>query len=300
MPLTGLWKNVIINIMELENYIEQNIQYFELIGNSTNNVYIINYLNNECIFKHCKMNNNNLPIFWSLLNQLFGHDFINQLNNLNNLYNKLLNNHIRIAKPLFIEPIKKYHVYEKIEGRNYSPDIFPDNHNIHFQLGKYIGNTHKTVYNNYGTIDCQNKHDFESEFFYVSKKIIQRYWRENKDVKKYFDKIHGYKIFLNNNSLIMPDISANQFVYSNDLDKINGLVDLDSYVIRPKELELTIIELCIPNKECADFFRKGYEQYNKLPLLGNNRNVYRFIIYICDLNNSERIEEFMNKNIYYE
>jgi hypothetical protein len=178
--------------------------------------------------------------------------------------------------------------------------MFPDNKDIHFQLGKYIGYMQKSEYEYYGTVYNHNKDSFKNDIYNFSENIIKKYWTNKNDIKNHFDGVLKDTAVFNKFSLIMPDISANQFIYSHDLEKINGVIDLDAYIIGPKELELTILELCIPNTECADYFKKGYELYNKLPILKNYRKIFRFISYLCDLEQIENIEKFMEKNIYFE
>jgi len=261
--------------MDFKNYIENNINSLKLIGDSTNKVYELKYLDTEYILKICNENDINLSTFWQYLKFIFGHNFYDQIANLEKIYEKLTNDFISIAKPVFIEPFLKYHVYEKINGKDNPPDIFPKNINIHLQLGKYIGFLHQFGYENYGTLYFQSENPFEDNIYKFCENIISRYWLNNKDIKYHFETIFQKKLQFNNFALIMPDISANQFVYSNNMDKINGVIDLDAYIIGPKELELTIIELCIPNIECANSFKNGYELFNKLPLLGDYRKIFR-------------------------
>jgi hypothetical protein len=286
--------------MNLNEYIKENINSFEIIGDSTNKVYAFDYFGSEYILKKCNMDENNLSVFWQYMNHVFGHTFYNFINNLPVLHKYLANEIIPIAGPVFIDTSLKSHVYEKISGSCYSPDMFPDNKDIHFQLGKYIGYIQKQEYEYYGTIYNHNKDSFENAIYSFSENIIKKYWTNRKDIKYHFDGVFKDKAVFNRFSLIMPDISANQFIYSHDLEKINGVIDLDAYIIGPKELELTILELCIPNIECADYFKKGYELFNKLPILKNYRKIFRFISYLCDLEQIENIEKFMEKNIYFE
>ena len=286
--------------MDLNSYIENNIDSLIIIGDSTNKVYELNFQNTEYIVKKCKIDENNLSIFWQYMKYVFGHNFHDQIISLEILFEKLCNEFIPIAKPVSIDPLLQYHVYERINGKDYLPDMFPENSNIHLQLGKYIGYQHKFEYKKHGTIYSQKQNSFGNDIYGFSENIIRKYWTNRNDVKYYFNGIFRNKMLFDGFSLIMPDISANQFIFSFDMDKINGVIDLDAYIIGPRELELTIIELCIPNNECANCFKKGYENFTKLPLLREYRNIFRFVSYLCDLENTENMEEFMRKNIYYE
>ena len=77
-------------------------------------------------------------------------------------------------------------------------------------------------------------------------------------------------------SPIMPDISPGQFLV--DDNRITALVDFESYVWGPVELELTVLELWVRN---ASAFRAGYEETGeKLPCLETTRAAYRAFIYL--------------------
>ena len=74
---------------------------------------------------------------------------------------------------------------------------------------------------------------------------------------------------------IMPDLSPTQFLV--DGDDIAGLVDIESYVRGPIELELTALEFRLQH---VDAFRQGYEQHRELPSIAHCRDVYRFLIFV--------------------
>jgi len=73
----------------------------------------------------------------------------------------------------------------------------------------------------------------------------------------------------------MPDLSPSQFLV--DEGGIAGLVDIESYVRGPVELELAVLEFWL---EHLDAFREGYEQHVALPSISDYRDVYRFLIYV--------------------
>jgi Ser/Thr protein kinase RdoA (MazF antagonist) len=288
--------------MDLKKYIDKNRDTFELIsGEGTNKVYRFNAGNTNYILKICKMNKNNLSPFWLNMKKLFGYDFSLHTKNMNVLYKKLRNKYIAVSKPVCLDPARNMQVFKEIGGKKYAPDIFPENENIHFALGKYIGRIHRTTYKNYGGAAVQNKpkEHFKDNMTEILEWTIKNYWEGNGDVLAQFAKIKETKFETSGFSLIMPDISGNQFVYSADLQNINGLVDLDAYVVGPKEYELSVIEMCMPDNNCAECFVKGYERENTFPGIGRTRNMYRLFSYLCDPGAKEKLESFMHKKIYF-
>ena len=77
-------------------------------------------------------------------------------------------------------------------------------------------------------------------------------------------------------SLIMPDMGPGQFLTDNG--HITALIDIESYVRGPVELELAVLELWTAD---AEAFRAGYVEVNdSFPDIGDVRMVYRFFIYL--------------------
>ena len=231
---------------------------------------------------------------------LFGHDITNHISGLNALRKKLSNDHIKIAEPVYADMEKNYHMYKEISGRKYEPDIFPDNKNILLQLGRFIGYLHKKEYRGFGAAGNHTGKNFKSVLSKTYEFLIAEYWNSNEEIKGFFKKITETELNPNSFSLIMPDISANQFVFSDDMEKINGLIDLDAYVIGPRELELAILELCMPSQNSAQYFKQGYEEFGRLPDIRSCRAAYRFLGYLCDPENNEKIRTLTEKNIYFE
>jgi hypothetical protein len=126
--------------------------------------------------------------------------------------------------------------------------------------------------------------------------LIDTYWKEDKNVLNYFSRIQECRIAPTTYSLIMPDISANQFVFSQDLNKINAVVDFDAYVIGPREWELSIIELCLSNRK---FFKDGYEVYCEMPELSESRDFYRFFSYLCNPWEKKDLQSFLKSNVIF-
>jgi len=77
-------------------------------------------------------------------------------------------------------------------------------------------------------------------------------------------------------SLIMPDMGPGQFLTDNR--RITALIDIESYVRGPVELELAVLEFWTAD---AEAFRAGYLEVNdSFPHIGDVRMVYRYFIYL--------------------
>jgi len=71
-------------------------------------------------------------------------------------------------------------------------------------------------------------------------------------------------------ALVMPDICGSQFLF--DAADISAVVDTESYVAGPVELELTIAEWCLVNHKA---FADGYQSVRPLPRFSDFRAFHR-------------------------
>lgn len=185
-----------------------------------------------------------------------------------------------------------YLIYEQAEGSSYEPDEFPNNYKVAYQLGQYIGYLHNISFETCGLYPNGGTHDFKKRMISTMEELIKKYWNDNAEVKQYFEKAKEMDIPMDTYSLIMPDISANQFLYSHDLKNIKANVDLDAYVIGPRELELTVIEMCLSD---MDPFIKGYEKYLQIPDMNICRKFYRFWMYLNDPWEKNNLYDFIGE-----
>jgi len=76
--------------------------------------------------------------------------------------------------------------------------------------------------------------------------------------------------------IIMLDLWPSQFLMSEN--RISALIDIESYVVGPVELELVLIELWLQN---LSPFKQGYfSQGTQWPDFEENRELYRFFLFL--------------------
>lgn len=254
----------------------------KLISKSTNAVYETTVDGKKCILKHRIVRSNNLSPFWFQLKELFGADVNSYTNSLKDLIKELSKNKF-IHIPSLIEAHSSkeedYQIFTKVDGVAYEPDEFPRNNDITYQLGQYIGSNHKVSNNNFGTINNLLGEDYKTRFFNTMRKTIQVFWGDDPALICKLDELkvgfEPHETF----SLIMADISGNQFVYGVNeeqmIAKINANVDLDAYVIGPREFELVILNECIAEENWSSFV-EGYQTQYLLPDFEKYNEVYRF------------------------
>ena len=276
-----------------EEFIMNNIANFELIAVSSNKVYRFKHENINYILKINDVSPDDISPFWLGIREVFALDFDMQRENIEETLLMLNNPHIQTAQFITKSHKNKYQIFKEVEGVSYEPDEFPNDDNIEYQLGQFIGFIHNKSYDYFGNQKIQFRSGFKEKMLNVMSEIIRIYWADSQAVKVLFEEIRSSNISPNSYSLIMPDISANQFIFNENMTSIKAVVDFDAYVIGPREWELSVIEICLKNGKA---FKRGYEQYNPLPDINECRNFYRFFMYLCDPWEKQDLVDFINGN----
>lgn len=289
---------------ELEELVQNKLHKeninLELKSISSNRLYFFESGEDKLVLKTPNLELSALSPFWKQLRHIFGSDFITQAENSVSIEKYLSRNpYIKVPKVIGTDVKKRvFQIFQCMEGSFYEPDEFPADEELNYQLGQYIGWVHSQKFQGYGifsdNLKLKNCYNFIEEVLRSMDKIIEEYWTSNQEVIDFYKDI---KRVIPDDvgpfSLIMPDISGNQFVYSEDLKRINAVVDLDAYVIGPINFELTVLEMCLTNYSS---FQKGYEQYCRLPCFKPFRSFYRFLMYLNDPYDHGDLESFLNSN----
>lgn len=285
--------------MDIGKYITESKGSFDLLGESTNSVYRIMLGDESCILKKNRIPVDNLSPFWYSIKEVFGSDFNTQRKNIYSLTSFLNTNpHIKVAELVVVSDEYCCQIFREAGGVKYKPDEFPDKEEIEYQLGLYIGFLHSIRFDTFGTFPPEKKMEkqIKDAMICCMEQVIDLYWQKNEDVQTTFRIIREMKISPESYSLIMPDISGNQFVYSDGLDAVTAVVDLDAYVIGPREWELAVVEQCLRN---GSAFVKGYESYQEFPDITESRSFYRFFSYLCDPWTEKDLNTFMTEHILF-
>ncbi len=82
-------------------------------------------------------------------------------------------------------------------------------------------------------------------------------------------------------SLVLADMFAPQFLAQDG--RIVALVDVDAYVVGPRELDLVGLEYFL-DARCASLVAGGYREVAELPLLRDVRRAYRYLLWALTMN----------------
>jgi len=280
------------------------ITTLQLIGvpYSSNWVYGVTTVSGQrYVVKQPKPIRESMSPFWQQMDGIFGINRVTQLATVRQVSERLQRQafipvpqviHVEAAAGGVAEP---FVVVTHLAGAAHEPDEFPSSEALHEQLGQYVGYLHTQPYAGYGNVllePLRPQAAFLPTMVAVMSEIIQRCWRDQPELHHYLDHLAASTapdaIFSTAN-LIMVDISGNQFVY--DKQQISGVVDLDAYVIGPREWELSTLEMCITESAA---FRRGYECYVSLPAFAPFRAFYRLWSYLTEPDQGYDAVQFAN------
>lgn len=278
-----------------KEYIQNNKSDFELLSISTNKVYAFQYYNKNYILKMRNLSKDNLSPFWQSLKDIYGSTFDIQGRGMKELVDFLAKNpHMDVPKFIEYNEDMDYLIYEKGNGVSWEADEFPREVNS-YQLGQYIGYMHSITFDSCGMYPTLGIEDIKDRMFQSMQKTIDSYWIDDREVKEYYEKLKEEELIISGYSLIMADISGNQFLYSDDMRNFTFNIDFDAYVVGPREWELSLISECISDME---LFKKGYEKYIPMADYTHQKKFYLFLMNLNNPWDKSVIFEYILNNSY--
>jgi len=93
---------------------------------------------------------------------------------------------------------------------------------------------------------------------------------------------------------IMLDLRWDQMLHQHD--QLSAIVDMDAFVIGPRELELVLLEYQL-NQHQAEIFAKAYQKNADWPDLTEQRFCYRLLLFLMNSLGETDVEKWMNTAI---
>jgi hypothetical protein len=97
-------------------------------------------------------------------------------------------------------------------------------------------------------------------------------------------------------SLVFPDLRPSQFLQHHG--ELVALVDIESMVVGPRELDLVAVEYSLQPVHVGPFVA-GYEKHLPMPNLSEVRGVYRFAYYLIQILGETDFERWMSHDIRF-
>jgi hypothetical protein len=286
MPGTGE------QMKNIKEHIQENMEHFQLLSFGTNKVLAFSYKEKEYVVKKQALLDDHLSPFWRMMKDIFGSGFQKQRACMKTVCGLLEENpHIPPARLVLADEENKLQVFEKMPGGAWDPDEFPEGAGIAYQLGQFIGFNHSRSYEDFD-LPGTGIGNLKKKIMCYMEETISLHWNGidalDASVREYFIKLKATDIACDGLSLIMTDISANQFLFEGD--RITACVDLDAYVLGPKAWELALIQNCVKDMES---FKRGYEKYLMFPCFKEEYIFYMFLMALGDIWSKEEMLRFL-------
>jgi aminoglycoside phosphotransferase (APT) family kinase protein len=184
-----------------------------------------------------------------------------------------------------------------VTGDSWEPDQLPPSRAAHRTLGAFLARMHQRQRPGFGTLDGPLKppSGYVDAAVGSARRTVESGGSDASvqllSVINSADPASVASSF----GLVMPDIAGNQFLFS-DRD-ISAVVDLDSYVIGPIELELTIAEWCLVEHAA---FADGYQSVRPLPSFSSFRAFHRATMLVNDEAVAGDIRALLEENAFFD
>lgn len=278
-----------MNPKALLTYAKTHADTFTQGGISSNSIRLFEYGGKRYVLKLPLMTGDRLSPFWQMMKNILGFTFETQSERLEALCRRLAENpHIKTAP--FLAADRDAMLYGFIEGTAGPDDRFPDAGDNAFRLGQYIGFNHAVAHARCGMLGKEDVEDFFSAALRHMEACVRCHWTEDTPldaaVRDFFAKLKTQRLESSRYSLIMGDMSADQFLFDKD-GRIVACVDLDAYVIAPVEWELSMLKTQVSDWES---FQKGYACYQNMPDFAAMQDFFYFLMALNAYNSKNELE----------
>jgi hypothetical protein len=249
-----------------------------------------------------RLTQTNLSAFWQQLTDVFGFAYPPRPDQLGWIATRIRDvGHLAAPAVLAHGAVcgRESVVTEWLLGEPWEPDQFPDDDTTCARLGDFLGRMHNEAAAGFGPI--LGALSPPSEYVAVASASIEatldRHWTEEAaaQIRGIVGQKRSGANVVSDFCPVMPDISGNQFLYGDA--GLAAAVDLDAYVVGPVELELTVVEWCLPR---GDAFRQGYERHRPLPEFAAFRDFHRATVMVNEPALSGDVDRLLHENIHFE
>ncbi|MCK5905327.1 MAG: hypothetical protein KAG86_08585 [Gammaproteobacteria bacterium] len=276
-----------------------------LFEDSTHELWRLNSKQSNYFLKIC--NKTNSP-FWQIMNDLFSFDLSKKIGEFHQLY-PFVDNLTPLQIPTIIASESSRQPFDKkayiLSSMLIGSTVSSINKKMVEQLAQHLVSLHQPCFHYWGCLDL-NTHDHELE---VSEKPESQQWHKKLEQTLLTFSKHSYskkaipdKVLnlaiqscqLTNRSKfvpMMPDLRWDQFLQKEG--QLTALVDLDAFVLAPKELDFIILEYILTTRQ-LQLFKKHYRKCLPIPDISKVRPAYRLLLFLMQILGETDIEAWMN------
>lgn len=277
---------------ELPSFI--NAEYLpQKYADSTHELWRLKNKQDNMFLKVC---NNTGSQFWQVMQHLFGLDLHAEINGFMQTYSFIKENtfleipKIITAQSIDAEIIKRtsYILSSEVSGDT----IEVSNLKMVKQLAQHLTGLHFKKNNKWGTLKTP-----EFDHLQWQEKLattLSVFANQQGIPRKYLEQALDACQFATNTTFIpsMPDLRWDQFLQQNG--QLYALVDLDAFVLAPRELDFVLLEYILTAEQYSTFI-DTYSSTHPVPDISQVRPAYRLLLFLMQVLGEQEIGNWMNK-----
>lgn len=274
------------------------IQYLDPgYSGHASDVWLVKFAAKEVIVRSSRLRDEPNREFWWGCKYIFGIDprFMTYFAHNSNI----INANSTIAAPRVLSKGimagKEYIVVQKMNG-NVLQSFTNQSHELLHQFGVWLANVHLIAFDFFGNVaktTMASKEQFHSRLAQAMKLLVERDYGDNCKIKEKLEHM------LNELSVqpvpthfcpVLVDMDPSQFLTENGL--ISAIVDVEAYVVGPRELDFIGLEYVLDEKSSKSFI-DGYTTILDIPDLSKCRHTYRYLYRLLGVQGSIDLDTWL-------
>ncbi len=268
----------------------QSVEYLpQRFDDSTHNLWRLKARQSNLFLKVC--NNTGSP-FWQVMRHLFAFDLSKEIESFSHLYQ-----FITSATPLQIPTLitaesavndqePAFILTSELSGNvvdNVNPQMVE-------QLAKHLAQLHHKEHNSWGTI-VNPAFDIQ-QWPQRLEQTLSHFAREQNTPNDITTQALNACKHATSSSFIpmMPDLRWDQFLQQDN--RLTALVDLDAFILAPRELDFVLLEFILTPEQHAHFVQ-AYTRILPVPEITLVRPAYRLLLYFMQVLGEQELSDWM-------
>ncbi len=263
---------------------------------STHQLWHCQTVDGPLVLKLCNQQTIQTSTFWLGINDLFEIDFPASLAHIDKTHH-FLNEEGELQVPEFIASeasafvLARFLAGEDVDFEQVSDDMV-------IQLAKHIAKLHHSQHSNWGAFhhvvfsntqwSTRLQHTLSSlaevHPSIIPKQVLEQALQQATNL--------NIEIFVP----IMLDLRWDQMLHQQG--QLSAIVDMDAFVVGPRELELVLLEYQL-NEHQAGVFAQTYQASAEWPDLTEQRYCYRLLLFLMNSLGETDVNKWMNAPIYF-
>jgi hypothetical protein len=267
-----------------------------LFEDSTHQLWYCDTVDGPMVLKVCNQENIQQSSFWRGMNKLFKANFPDNLQHMTTICQQIAATSSLAIPDTIAAQANSFVLARWLEGDTVQAENVTDTMVI--QLAEHLGQLHQQAQTTWGS-------------FHQPSLSAEQWPIRLHDTIKILAEDHSSSIpeDILNTALqqakaiqvdqfvpIMPDLRWDQFLQQND--RLSALVDLDAFVLGPKELELVLLEYLLSEQQ-AKIFKVHYQQYVAIPDLTLSRMSYRVLLFMMNVLGEQDLDNWLARDVYW-